>query len=60
MQHDFHQYTAKEDFWIPHPQPAEGSKRCAKSRSGDTFADFRATIAEYMLLGIVKGVIYIL
>ena len=31
-----------------------------KGGSGGTFAYFRATFAEYMILRIVKGVIYIL
>ena len=53
-------FTAREDFWIPPPQPAPGSKRCRQSRSGGPLAYFRASFAKYKLLGIVQGVIHIL
>ena len=50
-------YTAREDFLIPPPQPAPGSKRCCQIRSGGPSAYFRASFAKYKLLGIVWGVI---
>ena len=50
-------WSAREDFLIPPPQPAPGSKRCRQIRSGGPSAYFRASFAKYKLLGIVWGVI---
>ena len=49
-------WSAREDFLIPPPQPAPGSKRCRQIRSGGPSAYFRASFAKYKLLGIVWGV----
>ena len=47
-------YTAREDFWIPPPQPAQGLKSCLKSRSGGPSAYFTAFFAKCMLLGMAR------
>ena len=50
-------WSAREDFLIPPPQPALGSKRCRQVRSGGPSAYFRSSFAKYKLLGIVLEVI---
>ena len=53
-------FTAREDFWIPPPQPAPGSKRCTQCLSVGPFAYLRAFFTNQELLEIVKEVIYFL
>ena len=50
-------WSTREDFCIPPPEPAPGSKRCLQIRSGGPSAYFRASFAKYKLLGILWGVI---
>ena len=52
--------TAREDFWIPPPQPAPASQRCAQSRSGSPAIDFRVSFAKEVLLRMIRGDIDIL